>query len=306
MRIDRWITTAAVLGCFAFTAVGRAEDDEKKAKSVSLPKAVEKSLKAKYPGAKIRNVGKEKNAEGETIYEVEMTVATPVDVNFDAKGEIEAIERGIGIFELPEVVRKVATKAFPKGKIVKAETIVEEEGELNYEVVIELKGKKPFELVMAGNGKILKDGSKPAKGAKAKAKTEKEEEEDEDDDKPKAKGKKSEKDEDEDDDKPKAKKAEKGEKAEAKKGEKEEEDEDEDDDKPKAKKAEKGEKKAEAKKAEKEDEDEDDDKPKAKKAEKGEKSEAKAKKAEKDEDEDDDDDKGKGKGKKAEKEEDDD
>jgi hypothetical protein len=244
MRMDRWMTTAAVLGLFAFTTVGRAEDDEKKSKTVTLPEAVKKSLKAKYPGAKIKNIGKEKNAEGETIYEVEMTVPTPVDVNFDAKGEIEVIERGIGIFELPEAVKKAAAKAFPKGKIVKAETIIEEEGALNYEVVIEVKGKKPFELVMAGGGKILKDGSKAAEGAKAK------------------KGEKEEEEEDEDDDKPKAKKAEKGEKkAEAKKGEKDEEDED--DDKPKAKKAEKGEKsEAKAKKSEKEEDedDEDDDK----------------------------------------------
>ena len=117
MRTDRWITTAAILGLFAFSAVSRAaEDDEKKGKSVSLPKAVKKSLEAKYPGAKIRNVSKEKNAEGETSYEVELTVATPVDVNFDEKGEIEVIERGIGLFELPRPSGRSPPRRSPKAR----------------------------------------------------------------------------------------------------------------------------------------------------------------------------------------------
>ena len=93
-----------------------------------------------------QELSKEKNEEGETIYEVELTVKTNVNVNFDEKGEVEVIERTIGAFELPEVVKKVAAKAFPKGKIVRVETVVEEESELKYEVVIAIKGKKPFEV----------------------------------------------------------------------------------------------------------------------------------------------------------------
>ena len=119
---------AAVLGLFAFATAARARGRREEGQVRTLPKAVKKSLKAKYPGAKIRNISKEKNEEGETIYEVELTVKTAVNVNFDAKGEVEVIERTIGVFELPEAVRKVAAKAFPKGKIVKAETVVEEEG----------------------------------------------------------------------------------------------------------------------------------------------------------------------------------
>ena len=68
MRFDRWIMTTALLGFFAFSPVSRAEEgDEKKAKPITLRKAVKKSLEAKYPGAKIRTITKEKNAEGETI-----------------------------------------------------------------------------------------------------------------------------------------------------------------------------------------------------------------------------------------------
>ena len=211
MRIQRWITTAAALSLFAFATVARAEDDDEKKGKVELPKAVKKALKASYPGAEIRGVSKEKNDEGETIYEVELTVKTKVDVNFDEKGEVEAIERAIGVFELPESVRKAAAKAFPKGKVVKAETVVEEEGELKYEVVIQCKGKKPFEVLMAGNGKILKSGA-----------------DDEDDDR-KAKGKKGEKDDDDDDDR----------KAKGKKGEKDDDDDEDDDKKAKGKKGEK-------------------------------------------------------------------
>jgi hypothetical protein len=223
------IKAAAVLGFLAFGTISVAgEGDEKEGKVVKLPPAVARSLKAKYPGAQIRGISKEKDAEGETIYEVELTVPTKVDVNFDEEGEPEVIEREIGQFELPEVIRKVAAKTFPKGKILKAETLLEEEGELKYEVVIELKGKKPFEVIMAGNGKILENGATASDEHKAN----KGEDEEEDDDKQEAKAKKGEKaehkhkakkSEDDDDDKQEAK-AKKGEKAEhkhkAKKGEK--------------------------------------------------------------------------------------
>jgi hypothetical protein len=253
-----WVGVAAILGAWLIgTTSVSASEDEREGKRVKLPKAIAKSLKAKFPEAKIRGVSKEKNEEGETIYEVELTVPTKVDVNFDAEGDIEVIERQIGLFELPKAVRKVVAKAFPKGKIVGIETLLEEEGELKYEVVIEQKGKKPVELVVSGAGKILRGAGNSMKGD--------EKDEDEDDDRPKARagkggrdGKHEAKDRDEDDDdKPRAEKREKEEK----------EDEDEDDDKPKAKEG----KGKHGEKHEAREHDEDDDKPQGRKGGKDEK-----------------------------------
>ena len=75
MRIERWIIAAAFLPC-SHSRRSPARKTRRKKGKAELPKAVKKALKAKYPGAKIRGISKEKNEEGETIYEVELTVKT--------------------------------------------------------------------------------------------------------------------------------------------------------------------------------------------------------------------------------------
>ena len=130
--------------CFAFATVARAEDEEKKGKAVACPRPSRRASKAKYPGAKIRGISKEKNEEGETIYEVELTVKTNVDVNFDARGRDRGDREGRSASSsCPRSSRKAAAKASPRARSCKAETVAEEDGELKYEVVIETKGKKP-------------------------------------------------------------------------------------------------------------------------------------------------------------------
>jgi hypothetical protein len=223
MRNARWVGLAAVLGLMAFATISAAaEKEEKESKHIRLPEAISKSLKAKYPHAEIRGLSKEKNEKGKTIYEVEMIVPTRVDAEFEEDGELAVVEREIGAFELPEVVRKAAAKHFHGGKIRKAETVLEEEGELKYELVIQHEGKKPFEVVFSGSGNILKNGSKAAGEDHEKAEAKEHEkgeqkakkhEEEEDDDKPVVKkhessghrkAKKDKDDDDDEDDKPKA------------------------------------------------------------------------------------------------------
>jgi hypothetical protein len=237
----------AALGVLALT--GAAQADEEKIAVKELPKAVVKAVKAKFPGAKIKEAAEEEDDEGETTYEVSLEFkGHSYDVALEPDGEIVEIEKEISSEELPKAVQKALAASHPKAKIEKAE-VVTKEGEAPY-----------YELL------ITSEVAFTAKGKPVVSST-KEKEEDEEKATAKAKkGKKAEKEEDENDD------AEKGSKA--KKGKKAEKEEDENDD------AKKGPKAKKSKKAEKE-EDEDDDAKKGPKARKG-------KKAEKEEDENDD------------------
>lgn len=186
MSIARWIAPLAVISCFVATSFVSAQDG--KMTFDDLPKAVKKTVKAEYPDAKIRGVAKEKNDEGQTVYEVEMTIkGKAVDIIVDDRGDIETIEEEMDADDLPKAVKAVASKTFPKGKITKAEKVTDEDKKVSYEIFVKIGEKPAFEVLMAKDGKILKDGSKPSK-------TEKKEKEAEDDDEKETKGKKKSKD----------------------------------------------------------------------------------------------------------------
>jgi hypothetical protein len=219
----------ALLGLLAFTPVSYAweDDDEAEKAKVKAPKVVKKAVKAAYPKAKIRNVSQEKNEEGETVYEVELTVkGQNIDLIVDEEGEIEETEKTIALSDLPGAVLRSIKAKFPKASIKKAEELTLEDDKVLFEITLTLKGKKPAEVVIVPNGKIIElkmtededEGEKPEakKKVKGEDKEEMDDEEDEDDDKkPKAKKKgngeaKEEMDDDEDeDDDAKTKKSEK-------------------------------------------------------------------------------------------------
>jgi hypothetical protein len=187
MRIAKCFAPVAIMTLLVAASFVRAEDE--KYTFDDLPKAVKKTVKAKYPEAKIRGVAKEKNEEGDTVYEVEMTIkGKAVDIIVDGEGDIETIEEEIDADDLPKAIQAVASKTFPKGKITKAEKVTDEDKKVTYEIFVKIGDKEPFEVLMAKDGKILKDGSKPAAKAETKEKEEK------DDDEKEAKAKKKPKD----------------------------------------------------------------------------------------------------------------
>ena len=214
MLATRWITAAALLAFLAVsTAAPAAEDD--KLKFDDLPKAVKKTVKEKFPEAKYRGISKEKNEEGEMVFEVEMTIeGKSVDIIIDDEGDIETIEKEIEVEDLPRAVIKAAKAKFSDAKIEKVEEVTDEEGVVVYEVGFSSQAKKSFEVVMSPNGKIIEKGGeeKEEKGeAKKKDKDDddkkgeaKKKDKDDDDDE---KGKKKEKDDDDDDKKEKKPKA---------------------------------------------------------------------------------------------------
>jgi len=164
MRLAKWITSAVALSLFAFSTVALAVAADDKMTFDDLPKAVKKTVNAKYPGAKFRGVSKEKNEEKETVYEVEMTVkGKNIDVIVDNEGDIETIEEQIDAEDLPKPVQAAAKKNFPKGKIDKAEKVTGEDKKVTYEVSIKVGDKEPVEVLMSADGEVIKDGAKKEK-----------------------------------------------------------------------------------------------------------------------------------------------
>ena len=211
MRIGRWLTPLALIGLLGASAPALALDEDGEKEGVKLPKAVRKTVKARFPEAKIRGTSKEKNEKGQTVYEVEMVIKKKmVDVIISAEGKIEEIEKQIDLSDLPSAVTAALFKAYPKAKIEKVEELTGEDDKVLYEVVLLSKGKKTMEVVIVPNGKILETVEAAEDDDKPKAKKKEKGEDDDEDDKPKAKKKEKGEDDDEDDDKPKAKKRKKG------------------------------------------------------------------------------------------------
>ncbi|WP_435010410.1 PepSY-like domain-containing protein [Tundrisphaera lichenicola] len=191
MRTIRILTPIVLAGL-----LGEARADDK-IKVEDLPKAVAKAVKKAYPEAKIVGASKEEE-DGETIFEVEMMLdGKSIDILLDEEGEIEETEKEIEVEDLPRAVLKVAKSKFPGAKINKVEEVTDEDDTVVYELVFEVKGKKPFEVVMAPNGKILDDddeddddeaGKKDKDNDEEKGKVGKKKDKDDNDEKEKPEG----------------------------------------------------------------------------------------------------------------------
>ncbi len=170
MLSTRWIIIPAVL---AFLAPAPSVQAQEKVEFDNLPKAVKMAVKEKFPEAKIKGATKEKNEEKETVYEIEMIIkGKTYDIIIDPMGEIETTEEEIDADDLPKAVKAAYAKAFPDGKIEKAEKVTEEDKKVTYEVMVKVGKKEPFEVVMAADGKIIKNGADDEK-SEPKAKKEK-------------------------------------------------------------------------------------------------------------------------------------
>jgi uncharacterized membrane protein YkoI len=172
MRTARWIIPAAYIVLYAASAAAIA--DEKKIEVSELPKAVVKAAKKAFPEAQIVGAAKE-TEDGETIYEVMMKLeGKSIDLAIDDEGEIEEIEKEIGVEDLPRAVIKAVRKKFPQGEIEKVEEVSDEDDKVVYELAIETKGGKTVEVVFSPNGKIIEDEGDDedddGKGEKAKKK----------------------------------------------------------------------------------------------------------------------------------------
>lgn len=152
MRSFTRMAMAALVASFVVTSA-RADDED--VAIDKIPAAILKTVKAKFPTAKINKASKEVE-EGKTVYELEMTDGgKSLDVNFTPEGKILVIEREIAVEKLPKVVSAAVAKKYPKGKITKAEEVTEGD-EVSYEVMVKV-GDKVRALEVEADGDIESD-----------------------------------------------------------------------------------------------------------------------------------------------------
>ena len=145
--------SALALAVLLTAAAARA--DEEPIPLDKLPAAVTKAVKAKFPGATLKEAAKEVE-DGVTTYEVSLDdKGTAVDVVLKPDGEVVVVETAIAASDLPEPVARAVKAKYPEAKIKKAERL-EEKGETTYEVLLETAPGKSTEVVLAKDGKILK------------------------------------------------------------------------------------------------------------------------------------------------------
>jgi len=171
MRDKTWLTSASTLALVAASTLSAASAfDEQKIKVEDLPKVVVGAAKKAFPEAKVVGAAKEVE-DGETMYEVMLTLdGKSIDLGIDDDGDIEAVEREIDVEDLPKAVIRAAAKNFPTGKIVKVEEVSDEDDVVVYELAIKIGDKKPIEIVMSPNGKVLEPDDDDDDKAKKKDK----------------------------------------------------------------------------------------------------------------------------------------
>jgi len=150
MNISRLFLLTASVALLATTSLAQ----EKRIKRSDLPAAVEKTVAAQAQGALIRGFSEEKE-NGQTIYEVEMTVnGHGKDVSINETGAIVEVEEEVAFESLPPAVRDGLQAKAGKGKIVHVESITKRDKIVAYEAEVATGGKKS-EAQVGPDGKPL-------------------------------------------------------------------------------------------------------------------------------------------------------
>jgi hypothetical protein len=159
--------SVVVLTVFAFSMPSNAQKVAKK----DIPPAILKAYQASYPSGVIKNVSKE-TENGKVEYEVEsMNGAFTLDIVHLADGKALEIEESISQETLPDAVKAAVQKAYPKGKIQKAEKLTR--GEVSgFEITIAV-GKKITAMALHPDGSLIKSDAEDEKEESAKDKVKK-------------------------------------------------------------------------------------------------------------------------------------
>ena len=150
MRTSRFV----VLVVLSLTAIGLAEEQEKKIERADLPAAVAKTVAAQSQGATIKGFSQEKE-NGQTYYEAEMMVNNhSKDVLIDKDGNVVEVEEQVVLDSLPRAVKDGLQSKVGSGKIVKVESLTKHDKLVAYEAKVQANGKK-MEIQVGPDGKPL-------------------------------------------------------------------------------------------------------------------------------------------------------
>jgi uncharacterized membrane protein YkoI len=133
-----------------------AHSAETKVKLADLPPAVQKTIKEKTQGAKLKHIVKDTSKDAPT-YEAEMFVAgKEKTVTVDATGGVVEIEETVALASLPARAQGAIMKAAEGGKVLKVESVSHGGAVEIYEALIKKAGKKK-EFAVDPDGKPVAD-----------------------------------------------------------------------------------------------------------------------------------------------------
>jgi hypothetical protein len=156
----------AVAGLVMLATLALA-DDEKKAKAEKLtadkiPQKVMKTIKDRFPDAKITSAEKE-TAEGTVVYDIELThKGRKYEMDIKEDGTLIEIEKQVDEKDLPEAVKKALAAKYPKAELddIMEVNKVKDKKETpdHYEIVLVTADKKKLEVTVSLDGKSIKRG----------------------------------------------------------------------------------------------------------------------------------------------------
>ena len=153
MKIPSLIPTAFAA---AFVAIAplHADDAAVAAKLAKIPPAAAEALKKAAGTATIEAVSIEKDGKV-TLYEVDLTETGKPnrEVSVTADGKIQLEEEAVTLEKVPEAVRKAIEAGAKGAKVERINKIKRASGEVTYEPLYVLKGKKT-EVEFLEDGKV--------------------------------------------------------------------------------------------------------------------------------------------------------
>jgi uncharacterized membrane protein YkoI len=124
-----------------------------------VPKAVLDAVKAKFPGAELKDATSEKDGD-KLIYEIAIKHKDhSYDVSVSSDGKIVVIEKTITLKDLPKPVTAALEAKYAKAEIKKVEEITKDD-KITYEVLLVTADKKTLEVVFDPTGKVVEETKK--------------------------------------------------------------------------------------------------------------------------------------------------
>jgi uncharacterized membrane protein YkoI len=134
-----------------------------KLKVDQIPKQVMDGLQSKFPNAKIEKWTKEDEG-GLVIYDFEFKQqGQKFEADIKEDGTIHNWEKAIAFKDLPDAVKRTVQTKYPKSiprEVMEITAVKNGKDELEgYEVVLKTANKKPIEITVAPDGRILEDST---------------------------------------------------------------------------------------------------------------------------------------------------
>ena len=157
------ILATLLLAGFAASA-GTLYADEEKVPLNQVPKAVLKTVKARFSGAEL--LGAEKEVEGgKTVYEIGLKHrGQKIEATLTPEGKLIEIEKQIAAKEMPQAVQNALRAKYPNAAYKMIEEVIKvnggEERLEYYEVLLVTSNNKKLEVSVTPEGQFKKEEDK--------------------------------------------------------------------------------------------------------------------------------------------------